>query len=370
MKQRKQQQRLWLTLLIFALAGCFLLLSVGYLALSIPHWAEALYGTAAPTLSPREKILWGTLLLLRQEALLEPVNPSAGEISFEIAHGESTASILQRLEQADLVRDVTAFRVYLQFRGWDTTLQAGTYTLSAAMPPVTIAAALQDATPAEITLHVLAGWRIEEVAAALPAAGFEIAPQAFLRAVHAAVDFDSAEGFLLPGAYLLPRTASAQVVVQTLLGAFDTAVDETLQAGFARQGLTLYEAVTLASIVEREAINDDEMPLIASVYLNRLAIGMKLDADPTVQYAVGQATGRGWWVVPLTRADLQTDSPYNTYLYAGLPPTPIANPGLAALRAVAFPAQSPYFYFRAACDGSGTHVFAVTYAEHLANACR
>lgn len=370
MKQKKQQQRFWLTLLVLVIAGCGALVIVGYLAVSIPHWAEDIYGAAAPTLSPRERLLWGTVLLMRQDALLKPANPAAGELSFKINAGESAGSILGRLEQAGLVTDVAALRVYLQFRGWDTSLQAGTYSLSAAMPPVAIAAALQDATPEEVTLYVLAGWRIEEVAAALPAAGLSISPQEFLQAANAAAPFGRAEGFLMPGAYLLRRTASANEVAQTLINAFEANVDQSLRDGFARQGLTLYEAVTLASIVEREAITDEEMPLIASVYLNRLQAGMKLDADPTVQYAIGSAEGRGWWAVPLTRADLQIDSPYNTYLYAGLPPAPIASPGLAALRAVAFPAQSPYFYFRAACDGSGKHVFAVTYEEHLANACR
>lgn len=371
MKRKKQIQRLWLSLLTLSVAGCILLMAAGYFALSIPHWAEDVYGTAAPTASPRERLLWGAVLLMRQDALLRPVTSAGDDIPFKIAPGESTASILQRLEQAGLVNDAAALRVYLQFRGFDTTLQAGNYTLNASMSPVAIATALQDATPSTITLHILAGWRIEEVAAALPAAGFEIAPTAFLQAANAAAhEFGGAEGFLLPGTYTLPRTASAEGVAQTLVQAFNAAIDEALRAGFARQGLTLYEAVTLASIVERESVVDAEMPLIASVYLNRWKIGMKLDADPTVQYAVGTADGRGWWAVPLTYADLQTNSPYNTYLYAGLPPTPIANPGLAALRAVAFPAQSPYFYFRAACDGSGKHVFAVTYEEHLANACR
>jgi UPF0755 protein len=106
------------------------------------------------------------------------------------------------------------------------------------------------------------------------------------------------------------------------------------------------------------------------VFYNRLKAGANLASDPTVQYALGynqdQAT---WWTNPLSQQDLQVDSPYNTYLYPSLPPGPISNPGLAALEAVAFPADTPYFYFRAACDNSGRHVFAKTYDEHLANAC-
>jgi UPF0755 protein len=106
------------------------------------------------------------------------------------------------------------------------------------------------------------------------------------------------------------------------------------------------------------------------VFHNRLAAGMRLEADPTVQYAVGyDAASASWWKSPLTSADLAIDSPYNTYLYGGLPPGPIAAPGSAALQAVAFPSASNFYFFQAACDGSGVHVFATTYEEHLANNC-
>jgi UPF0755 protein len=132
----------------------------------------------------------------------------------------------------------------------------------------------------------------------------------------------------------------------------------------------VYQAVTLASIVQREAVVADERPQIASVFLNRLHAGMKLDTDPTVQYALGFNPIQGtWWTNPLNATDLQVDSPYNTYIYTGLPPGPIANPSLSALRAVAFPAETPYYFFRARCDDSGLHDFAVTFEEHLQNGC-
>ena len=117
-------------------------------------------------------------------------------------------------------------------------------------------------------------------------------------------------------------------------------------------------------------MQDEEKPLIASVYLNRLNIGMKLEADPTVQYALGFDFAAGtWWKNPLSLDDLQFDSPFNTYVYAGLPPAPISNPDLDSLQAVAFPAETPYFFFRAKCDGSGYHSFAETFEEHVANGC-
>ena len=151
---------------------------------------------------------------------------------------------------------------------------------------------------------------------------------------------------------------------------FETQVTPELRNGFITMGLDLCQAVTLASIVQREAVLEDEMPMIASVFYNRLNSGAVLASDPTVQYALGYNQSQStWWTNPLSTQDLQIDSAYNTYIYPGLPPGPIANPGLAALRAVAFPAQTPYYYFRAACDGSGRHLFAETYEEHLKNAC-
>jgi UPF0755 protein len=129
--------------------------------------------------------------------------------------------------------------------------------------------------------------------------------------------------------------------------------------------------VTLASIIERESIQNEEMPMIASVFINRLNAGMTLGSDPTIQYAMGYNSAQNtWWTNPLSLDDLKFDSPYNTYINAGLPPAPISNPSLDALHAVAFPESSPYYYFQAKCDHSGYHTFAVTFEEHLANGCQ
>ena len=137
--------------------------------------------------------------------------------------------------------------------------------------------------------------------------------------------------------------------------------------GFDRHGLDVYQAVILASIVEREAIVEEEMPVIASVFYNRLASGMKLESDPTVQYAMGYQTAtKQWWKSPVTLDEYQNvNSPYNTYLKAGLPPGPICSPSLAAIVAVLEPAQTDYLYFLGRGDGS--HVFAKTYEEHQQN---
>ncbi|MBU0510750.1 MAG: endolytic transglycosylase MltG, partial [Chloroflexi bacterium] len=181
----------------------------------------------------------------------------------------------------------------------------------------------------------------------------------------------STEGFLYPDTYILPRKMTAEALVREFLRNFSLHLTTDLREGFTRQGLDVYQAVTLASIVQREAVVPDERAQIASVFFNRLRTGMKLDTDPSVQYALGfNIVQNTWWTNPLSAADLQFDSPYNTYIYSGLPPTSIANPSLSALQAVAFPAETPYYYFRARCDGSGLHDFAVTFEEHLQNGCQ
>lgn len=354
-----------LIIVVTAIFGVLLLVGVA-LILQLPERAARIYGPPEPGTSFSQQIYLSFQLLQVQPDLLEPVDPQGAEIAFEIQFGETPAQVSRQLEQIGLIHNGAAFQRYLIYAGYDTHIQAGSYRLSPALPPIQIAQALLDATPSEITLVILAGWRVEELAAALPTTGLSIEPESLVTWVQNR----QLEGFLLPGTYVLPRQTQVQQLVAQATAAFDQAVTQEMRTGFSNQGLSLAEAVTLASIVEREAVNDTEMPLIASVFLNRLAIGMKLDADPTVQYAVGyNTTQETWWTNPLSRADLETDSPYNTYRYAGLPPGPISNPSLAALRAVAFPAQTPYYYFRAACDGSGLHRFAETYEEHLNNAC-
>jgi UPF0755 protein len=146
-----------------------------------------------------------------------------------------------------------------------------------------------------------------------------------------------------------------------------------MRQAYGFYGLNLREAVTLASIVEREAVVHEERPTIAGVFLNRLGQEMKLEADPTVQYALGyDADSSKWWKNPLTLDDLAFDSPYNTYVVTGLPPGPIANPSLASLQAVAEPAQTEFIFFVVDCTAStsGSHVFSATYEEHLANVQR
>jgi UPF0755 protein len=315
-----------------------------------------------------------------QQDLAQPADPFGTPRPFTVQLGEPTAALIDRLQAEGFISSAEGFRIYLQYSGLDTSLQAGDYLLSPKMTPVEIARALQDATPAEVTFHILPGWRKEEIAASLSTSGLDISPEEFLAAAAlrpAGLSFSadlppqaSAEGFLFPDSYRLKRETDVQGLLQAFSSNFNLKIDDSLIEGFHKQGLDTYQAVTLASMIQREAVSEDEMPLIASVFLNRLEAGMKLDSDPTVQYALGyNPDKKTWWTNPLSLQDLQIDSPYNTYLNMGLPPGPIANPSLTALQAVAFPAQTPYYYFRSACDGSGKHTFAETFEEHLQNEC-
>ncbi len=370
------------------LASCFLplvaFLLLGVVAGSlfvagIPAQAADRFGPPAPGLSSFQAYRLSLQLLLARDELLKPVDPAGEAVQFDIQLNESTASVINRLGAQGLVRSADALRNYMVYAGLDTALQAGSHELSPAMTALQIAQALQSASPGQTVVSVLAGWRIEEIAAGLPSAGVDIAPEAFIQAAHGAPDWELAgeipsgaglEGFLFPGTYESPRRVLIQTLLAMMLNRYAEKVSGEIRSGFSTQGLTIYQATTLASLVQREAVVEDEMPTIASVFLNRLAQGMKLDSDPTVQYAIGYNNEQHrWWTNPLTAEDLQTRSPYNSYQNAGLPPGPIDSPSLAALRAVAFPAQTPYYYFRARCDGSGRHAFAETYQQHLENAC-
>lgn len=373
------------TCLIAALAAtlsslCLGIVLAGVAIFWLPAQAELVFGPPGKEVGPAQHIALSIRLLLQADQLRLPQDPIGAPISFNVSLGESTYAISERLEDQGLIPNARALRDYLVYAGIDTTLQAGEYTLTPRMTPIEIAHNLQDATPLEVTFRILPGWRMEEIAESLPTSGLSISPESFLASAHTP-SWKSAlqdqlppnatlEGFLYPDSYRLSRQISTEAFIATVLENFQAKVDPEIIQGFKDQGLDLHQAVTLASIVQREAVVEDEMPLIASVFYNRLAAGMKLDSDPTVQYALGYNATQGvWWTNPLSLADLEIDSPYNTYRYPGLPPSPIANPGLNALQAVAFPAQTPYYYFRAACDGSGRHSFAETFEEHRNNAC-
>jgi UPF0755 protein len=289
---------------------------------------------------------------------------------FVIARGETAGQIGKRLEQDGIVRSALAFDFVLYETERENALQSGTYTVSAALTPRELAKLFEKAPGEQIVLRIIDGWRLSEVATAVNKAFPSIGKEAFTAAavvgdrkntVLAGLDPKAPlEGYLFPDTYFMRPDMTAPRIVDVLLDTFERKVGTTLRAASADRKVAIYDIVKLASIIEREARDRGESATIAGVYTNRLRIGMKLDADPTIQYALGE-----WRELSLD--DLKLDSPYNTYRNAGLPPTPIASPGVAALEGAAKPAVVPYFYFVAKSDGTGGHAFARTLEEHEAN---
>lgn len=367
-------------IVIILISLCIATIGLLFVSSLISREVQNIYGPPNRGLSLRQRKTLEVVLLLNRNKLTNPNELGKPDQAFTIVSGETTPSILGRLWEDGIIADPAALRAYLQYSGLDTGIQAGEYTLNASMTPIEVSWALQDATPKSVDFQILPGWRLEEIAASLPTSGLEIDPDEFIstakqlstnNSLNSLLPGDSsAEGFLYPDVYEIDRTATADDIINMFTNRFLEVTNSQLIEGFENQGLTLYEAVILASIVEREGIVDEEKPLIASVFYNRLANGMKMDSDPTVQYALGYDDSRGgWWPNPLSLNDLEINSPYNTYQVFGLPPGPISNPSISSLKAVAFPAQTPYFYFRATCDNSGKHSFAETFQQHLNNAC-
>ena len=321
----------------------------------------------------------GAYLDARAAELASPAGTDDTPVTFIVQRGQTATEIAEALALRGLVSDAELFRRYVQYYELDGGIEAGEYTLRQTMTIPEIAIALQRGLAPEVVCTILEGWRVEEVAAAV-AGQTNIDEAEFLALVTtgwhdqvssygflAEVPTDaSLEGFLFPETYRLPEDAVALDLLTRMLETFDARVTGDMRAAAANEGLTLYDLVTLASIVEREAVLDVERPLIASVFHNRLDwVGPLLNADPTIQYALG--VPGDWW--PRLGPDhTLTDTPYNTYLYVGLPPSPICSPGLASLQASARPDDTDYEYFVADCIvEDGSHIFASTLEEHEQN---
>jgi UPF0755 protein len=302
----------------------------------------------------------------------QPFKGYAGAEQFvEIARGSGTRVIGQRLVDAGVVRDPAAFRAALWLTGLARQLQAGEYRFDRPMTPVAIVEKLARGEIYERLLTFPESLTIPEMAAIFEQEGFGSAAS-FVEAardgsVVAHLDplARDLEGYLFPETYALPRQTTAARLVRLMVKRFEEVLTPDLRREATARGLTIRQAVTLASLVEKETARPEERPIVAAVYLNRLKRGMALQCDPTVIYALKLA---GRYRGNLTRADLAFDSPYNTYRYPGLPPGPIAAPGLGSLRAAVRPGEVDYLYFVSRNDGS--HAFARTLAEHNRNVLR
>jgi UPF0755 protein len=352
---------------------------VAIIYLLVPRLAEESFGSSSPALTASQRWIYGAKLLLNKDGLLENGCKAGKPIDFEISQGESIYSISSDLQAKGLIKDVEGFRNYLIYKGYDTNILANHYSLNCMSSPVDIAGQIKNNFQENVIFNILPGWRSEEIANALASSGIEVDAQEFLAVVKNPVNLQlpeyipqgsSVEGFLFPGEYTISRKISAQELVLTFLTRFESEMTRNNVSLSPKNGLDFYQTIILASIIQRETYTEAERPLIASVFYNRLASGMKLETDPTVQYALGYNEQWGWWKSPLSSDDLNVASDYNTYQVNGLPPSPIANPDLSSIQAAENPQQSNYYYFRAKCDDSGMHLFAQTLDEQIANACK
>jgi UPF0755 protein len=343
---------------------------------------SVIVGEGNPNLSTTERLYLQAYLARHAEELQQANGPFDTVTFFMVAPGETANVIAANLQAAGLIRNPELFVNYVHYYGLDNQLEAGEFQFNGRVTIPELALNLTNSTAGDLQLRFLEGWRLEEMANYLavttPA---QIDADEFLAITRRETRFNlapynlslpdgaSLEGYLFPDTYRVPADGSARYLVDAMLQNFNERVTPAMRQGFGSQGLSLHEAVTLASIVEREAVIEDERPVIARVFLNRLEQGMRLQADPTTQYALGyQASTNSWWKSGLTLADLQYQSPYNTYFAESLPPGPIANPGLSSLQAVAEPAMASYLFFVADCrpGQDGRHLFSTTFAEHEA----
>lgn len=293
---------------------------------------------------------------------------AAAEQFVDIPAGSGAAAIGRRLSDAGIVRDPLTFRIALAMTGRARELKAGEYRFDREASAIEVIDRIARGDVHKRLLTFPEGLTIAEMARVFEEKGFgraeEFRKAAADPAPIAALDprARDLEGYLFPETYALPRDTPAREVVRQMAAGFVRAFDGPLRDAAAASGLSVREVATLASLVEKETARDEERPLVAAVYRNRLRIGMPMQADPTVIYALQRA---GRYDGNLTREDLQYDSPYNTYRYPGLPPGPIAAPGRASLQAAVQPAAVAYLYFVSRNDGS--HVFAATLAEHNRN---
>lgn len=311
-------------------------------------------------------VLAGTVLYLR---IHEPYQGyEAAEMFVEIPPGAGTAEIRRRLIDAGVVSDEYTFRTALWWSGEARRLQAGEYRFDRPLSPLEVLRRIGSGDVYTRRITFPEGLTVQEMARLYEARGFgpaadftkAAADPAPIRALDP--DAPDLEGYLFPETYALPRGVPAARLVAMMVARFLATYTEEMRAAAAAQGLTTRQVLALASLVEKETGKAEERPIVAAVYRNRLRIGMPMQADPTVVYALGK---EGRYDGNLRREDLSLDSPYNTYRYPGLPPGPIASPGKASLEAALDPADVPYLYFVSRNDGS--HVFAETLAEHNAN---
>jgi UPF0755 protein len=307
----------------------------------------------------------GAVLYLVIEAgrfLLVPPSHTSTETVVEVPEGASLKTVAQQLADAGVITHPTYFVLLGRALGAERTIQAGDYAMRPTMRPMEVLNRLTSGMVVQTGVTIPEGLTIREIAAQLEMEGIMEA-QAFLSAAadpairaEAAIEAPSLEGYLYPSTYYVTRRTTPAELVRRMVRQFQESTRDLDWSRAAGRKLSRHQIVTMASIIEKETSRDDERPLVAAVFSNRLARRIPLQSDPTVIYALPGFSGN------LHHRDLNVKSPYNTYRVTGLPPGPIANPGQASLEAALHPAEANYLYFVSKNDGS--HYFSSTLAEH------
>jgi len=296
--------------------------------------------------------------------LSPPLGEHGGPHSFRVRAGSSLGQIVAGLEDAGVIRSPLVFNVLARLSGFDRSLRAGSYKIEGGAWPWQVLATLQRGQVQTLEVTIPEGYNLKETARLIASVSEGVSEDSIIAAasdpellLSFGITAPTAEGFLFPETYRFAQGLAAREIIRPMLSLFFTRLS-VLPSGDEIGGDELLKAVTLASIIEREARSPDEMPIISGVFENRITRDMRLESCATVQYILGKSKER------LLLSDLRIESPYNTYLNQGLPPGPIANPGSAALAAALAPSQHDYLFFLARGDGSHTHIFSETYAQH------
>jgi UPF0755 protein len=291
-----------------------------------------------------------------------PVADLKSDVIIQIRSGQSFRETVKQLNGLGLLRHPIKFRLLARIKGLDTKIQAGEYNLSASMTPNEILHTLSTGRTILYSVTIPEGYHLYQIAELLENTGI-LHSKRFIAAAldpeqvrKEGIEGNSFEGYLFPDTYRFPKAIEADAVIKTMVNRFREVFMPEWGKRCNSTTLSLHEVVTLASMVEKETGAPSERALIAAVFLNRLKRDMRLESDPTVIYGIEDFNGN------LTREDLERYTPYNTYKIKGLPPGPIANPGLDSLKAVLNPADEPYIYF--VSKNNGTHVFSRTIKEH------
>jgi UPF0755 protein len=308
------------------------------------------------------------------------VNQPASKIGeskvFAVHNGESVKEISDNLKKNGLIKSSHAFNFYIWLNNLGSNLQAGEYELAPTLNIKNIVNILANGqvTNKEVTIQVIEGWTMKDInnylrkkriitdnefirLANKSASQWNSNKYNFLKNVPADANL---EGFLFPDTYRIYKDASAADIIEKMLANFGRKLTPQMRADITKSGRTIYEIVIMASIIEKEAADEEDRPIIAGILYKRFEKGMKLEVDSTINYLTGKNNPQASY------ADLNIDSPYNTYKYYGLPPGPICNPGLLSLKAAIYPKESPYLFYLHRQD-TGETIFSRTYNEHLRN---